>query len=188
MDPNDTRQVEELIHADNRTAAIDRLLEIAADAPLDDDLHDLLGRAVEDHRFRTQGLSLWFRIGYRSIEPFTIGGYRDRPWLLFYALPELGDLGPAPDFRPHRGTQTRMGDKEFFTVPDRIRGWMPIHPPTRGTYDWYEPRVRERDGFLTIEQVSVYNGRERSTDDTRLCVYRVKGSLFRARWVRFFEG
>lgn len=188
MDPQDIQQIERLIDDDDKKGALDRLLAIAPDDPLDDDLHALLDRAVPDHRFRTEGLHLNFWKGFRSVENFCFGRYRDQPYLLLYALPEMGDLGPAAEPRLVREGLKKMQEKEFLTIPNYLHGYMPFHPPTRGTYDWYEPRVRERDGILTIQQVSVFNGRRKSTDDARLSVYRVKGCLFRGRWVRYHEG
>ena len=187
MEVRQIHEIELLIVDGNRDQALDRTLELATEDPLDDDLHHLLGRLVEDHPFRHEPPDLTPWTAFRSVKPFTVGEHRNKPWAVFYTLPETHAVLPLPGFRPRTPMYKCNEHWQGLTTPQRIVGPLPLHAPDRGAFSWYEPNVHFENGVLTLSQYSVFMAGRRGTsnEDIRLRVSRVRGDLVHARYARY---
>ncbi len=174
-----------------RDAAIAKLLEAAAYDPLDDGLHAALSRAcpfapAEFTEQERTGLA-----GYQGVwkELQRRGG---RLGFLFELLPELGELDEsllAPEV-PGRGLRQKAPEKWFeiaLGVPETLVGYVPNHPRASGFSSYYQPSLKVVDGVLHAQQFSTMEIKawEISHETMNFVAYRVRGSLFHARWSRF---
>ncbi len=182
------RAIERLIEQEQHAKARDRALRLASKTPLDDDLHRLLDRLVEDHPFRRDPPEISSWSGYHNLKPFTAGKHRSEWWPLLYTLPETFATRSLAPFVPRNRAYKITHEWRGFTIAKRLVDHIPLHPPSMGFYTWYDPRVSMDDDVLTLEQFSVFNGgrKGQGNEDTRLRIYRVRGDLFHARYVRFY--
>ncbi len=168
-------------------SALARLLEAAEMDPLDGELHDALGQVCpliplvssEDER---EDFTVWTQLW----DAFRRNGSRKE--YLFELLPEQGRvdeslfrLSSKPD-GPERWHRVRLG------VPGTLAEHLPLHPESHGGYTTYEcPRMTVVDGVLRVDQHSRFAIKpwEISVETMVFTAYRVRGSLFHARWSRF---
>lgn len=188
MKPRKLRQIERLLQDDASRKALDQLLQQARLDPLDGDLHRLLGEIVVAHPFRHQPPDITSWDSYRFLKPYTAGKPKHERVAVLYALPEVGADRPLAPFEPRHRAYRRTREGTGFSVPQRLEGMIPLHPPSVGFYTWYDPVVSMDDGVLTLTQFSTFDcGRKGlGNEDMRLRIYRVRGDLFHARYVRFY--
>ena len=171
-------------------AAIDVLLELAAQDPLDPDLHVALTAACPPSVPPSSPPLERLSEGYAGISDWLTADKSDRARLLAN-LPELGSVDDArfpAAVDEARFWMRRNEEWTSLSVPSRLAHAMPLVLPRRNnTYHWEEPDVTLREGVLFLRQLSRYydpDG-ETHTEDVRFAAYRVKGVLYHARYVRF---
>jgi hypothetical protein len=177
------------LSAGARDEAIDRLLSAAAEAPSDPEVLELLDSAAAEHPLRREppyGALEW---GYRAIRPHLPQASAEWGFVL-YALPEFQrcDSELLPDVEPMLRFSSRQVDNVFLSTPERLGPLLPLHTPiSRDPYVWQPPQVLLRGGVLIARQGSRYDELHGGShyETSGLCVYRVRGALFHARYLRY---